>query len=77
MFIALNAVTAQIRLTNKSVKTISRIFVYLIREIYIQLAWRIFSRPQQYPYMVLYDHQMVKAKRFGGGSVIVYVEQWI
>jgi hypothetical protein len=39
-FIALNAVTVQIRLTNKLVKTISRIFIYLIREIYMQLAWR-------------------------------------
>ncbi len=29
------------------IKTISRIFVYLIREIYMQLAWRIFSRPLQ------------------------------
>ncbi len=38
--IALNAVTSQIRLTNKLVKTISRIFIYLIREIYMQLAFQ-------------------------------------
>ncbi len=44
----LNSVTATVRLTNNSVKTISRIFVYLIREIDKQLAWRIFSRSLQW-----------------------------
>jgi hypothetical protein len=43
----LNAVTAQVRLTNKSHKTISRIFCIFDPGDYVQLAWRIFCRPLQ------------------------------
>ncbi len=43
----LNAVIAKVRLTNKSHKTISRIFCIVGPGDYVQLAWRILSRPLQ------------------------------
>ncbi len=47
--LVLNAVTAQVRLMNKSHKTISRIFCVFDPGDYVQLAWRIFCRPLHMP----------------------------
>ena len=42
VLLELNAVTAQYRLARNSIKRISRIFVYLNREITVQITWGIF-----------------------------------
>ncbi len=47
--LVLNAVTAQVRMMNKSHKTISRIFCIFGPGDYVQLAWRIFCRPLHMP----------------------------
>ena len=70
LLLLLNAVTAKVRLTNNSVKTISRIFVYLIREIYVQLTWRIFSR--QYNIFFLSWNLTLWCKRFPWQSVQIF-----